>query len=511
MFKGCTPVTEDISMANETSRIRDPLHNVIKFKDTGIEAVLWKVVSTEPFQRLRRIKQLGFSDLVYPGATHTRFMHSLGAYHIAKRLLNQIENKMPCNEFDIYKRDTALAAALLHDIGHGPFSHAFENAAKKAEMHEITDHEKISAEIIMNTKISGILNGYSQDSGFAEKVADLLKSESGDIYSAVVSSQFDADRLDYMQRDRLFTGTQLGMVDFEWLFSNFEIGEETPAVEDQDIPGVTAMTLAINEKAILAAESYVLNLFHLYPTVYYHKTTRGAEKLFTELICELFNTVKNGGSNIEAKTGLEKNHPVIRLIIDGKDLVERSIALDDTVMWSAFSSMRSAKNKLMADFADRLLSRRLFKCIDVRELLKARTVNERDHDKARLCEKTRESLLRLEDSITKTCKSIEEKVEEWNKDKRTSPEMMILSDLGDREAYDAYSKKGVSGRIRVKKGESIYGLHEVSEVVGNIPVYMFFRCYVSDKNGKSAEFLHKLVDSFGDKLAREVEQDEVGG
>lgn len=103
-------------------RVRDPLHNLIEFGGDELERVLWRVVQTRPFQRLRRIKQLGFSDLVYPGASHSRFAHSLGVFHTARDLMNVIRAQRERSES---RENRALAAALVHDVGHGPFSHAF--------------------------------------------------------------------------------------------------------------------------------------------------------------------------------------------------------------------------------------------------------------------------------------------------------------------------------------------------------------------------------------------------
>lgn len=112
-------------------RIRDPLHDLIEFDigENQLERVLWNVVQTCSFQRLRRVKQLGFSDIVYPGATHSRLQHSLGVFHTARRLMNVVREYT--HPFDINRSQHALAAALVHDVGHGPFSHAFEDVGEK--------------------------------------------------------------------------------------------------------------------------------------------------------------------------------------------------------------------------------------------------------------------------------------------------------------------------------------------------------------------------------------------
>jgi HD superfamily phosphohydrolase len=110
---------------NGGQRVRDPLHNLIRFDESELETMLWKVVQTRPFQRLRRVKQLGFSDLVYPGAAHSRLAHSIGVFHTARRLIGVINGYK--DKVETSKEERALAAALVHDLGHGPFSHAFES------------------------------------------------------------------------------------------------------------------------------------------------------------------------------------------------------------------------------------------------------------------------------------------------------------------------------------------------------------------------------------------------
>ena len=132
-------------------RIRDPLHDLVEFnvERSQIEHVLWRVIQTRPFQRLRRIKQLGFSDFVYPGATHSRLVHSVGVFHTARRLITVIEKFIPEN----VRGDQALAAALLHDVGHGPFSHAFEKIGERFNL-KLADHESVSDAIIRNSEVT---------------------------------------------------------------------------------------------------------------------------------------------------------------------------------------------------------------------------------------------------------------------------------------------------------------------------------------------------------------------
>ena len=191
-----------MSRSMKLQRVRDPLYNLIEFREERVDDLLWQIIQTEAFQRLRRIKQLGFSEFVYPGATHTRFAHSLGVFHLARRLIEIIDVKLkkrgsPNNA----EKDAALCAALLHDLGHGPFSHAFEEVGKKFQLASV-NHESITDKLIREGEIGAILDRYYK--GFRNNVAAAI-GEHSDIYSSVVSGQFDADRLDYMQRDRMMT------------------------------------------------------------------------------------------------------------------------------------------------------------------------------------------------------------------------------------------------------------------------------------------------------------------
>ena len=207
-------------MAFKRQRIRDPLHNLIEFQADEFESVMWRVIQTPPFQRLRRVKQLGFSEFVYPGATHTRFAHSVGVFTTARQLVNVIKVHLGGNRFESSRANMCLAAALVHDLGHGPFSHAFEDVGRRFNL-KMASHERLSDILIRNSEVSGVLKDLG--SGFASDVADVIGSAGPkNIFGAVVSSQFDADRLDYMRRDRLMTGTHHGGIDFDRLLSNMK-------------------------------------------------------------------------------------------------------------------------------------------------------------------------------------------------------------------------------------------------------------------------------------------------
>jgi len=217
---------ESAHAAERTQRVRDPVHGLIVFRaGDQLAQLAWRLIGTPEFQRLRRIKQLGVSEFVFPGATHSRFAHSLGVFHVARTLVEIIKRELG-EQFDPERAEVAVIAALLHDLGHGPFSHAFEAVQKARSIAK--KHEKWSAEIIRNPQgqIRPLLDAYRPDSRFTEAVAELLEAEDPvDIYHAVVSSSFDADRLDYLRRDRLMTGTGAGAIDFDWLMEQLRVAD----------------------------------------------------------------------------------------------------------------------------------------------------------------------------------------------------------------------------------------------------------------------------------------------
>ncbi|MEY9753026.1 HD domain-containing protein [Bradyrhizobium yuanmingense] len=347
-------------------RIRDPLHDLIIFGENDFDGLMWEALNSREFQRLRRIKQLGFSELVYPGATHTRLAHSAGVFHVARQLASLIKTRI--GNFDPDRAQIAMAAALVHDVGHGPFSHAFEDAMKqlgKGKERKPKRHELWTADIVTgDTELGSVLS--KAGTGFRDSVAALLKNESPtDIYSAIVSSQFDADRLDYVRRDRLMTGAQHGGFDYPWLLANLEVDKIPLAIDGEHY--AEAETLILGGKAFQAAESYVLGLFHMYFAVYFHKATRSAEKLLTALVCRVGELLEKGEVD---KSGLPANHPLVRFL-QNQELSEY-LALDDFVIWSSLHFMAEASDQACRDLSFRLLNRRLYKAIEIGELFAGR-------------------------------------------------------------------------------------------------------------------------------------------
>ena len=258
--------------------VRDPVHDIIPFQETPCDKLLLRLIDAAEFQRLRRIKQLGMGELVFPGANHNRFTHSLGVMNMARRFLHTLDRESGILPEE--QRTAVLTASLLHDVGHGPFSHTFE---------KITDesHEARTVEIIQDpdTEIHKCLSGF--DPQLPQTLAaffdeDLEGSQRDALIpphlTQVVSSQLDADRFDYLLRDSYATGTQYGRFDANWLLQHLHLDGDKKR-------------FYLSHKGITAAEAYVFARHHMYRVVYFHKTTRAAEvmlrllfKRFKELL-----------------------------------------------------------------------------------------------------------------------------------------------------------------------------------------------------------------------------------
>lgn len=263
-------------MSNRPRVFRDPIHGLIRI-DPGDDFLL-ALIDTPEFQRLRRVRQLGVSNMTYPGAEHTRFNHSLGVLHVAQRILEMLERR--------YGRDSGegrlitehsrsvKAAALLHDTGHGAFSHLMERAFP-----DTAEHEHRSQRMIAGPD-SSIPETLKKNGLKASTVADIVgKQFEHRFLQDIVSSSLDADRMDYLLRDAHFTGVRYGIYDLEWLVNALCLGTLKPPTGDGD----ETLRLCLDAKRGLhSAEQLLMARQHMSVQVYFHKSTRRWE---AHLLC----------------------------------------------------------------------------------------------------------------------------------------------------------------------------------------------------------------------------------
>ena len=456
-------------------RVRDPIHDLIEFDmHDELERVVWKIIQSRPFQRLRRVRQLGFSELVYPGATHTRFAHSIGVFHTARELMKIVRKKAP--EGQDSREKIALAAAIVHDVGHGPFSHAFETVGKRLGL-KLADHEVMSDELVRNGEIAEILNTDIMD-GFAANVANMIKKEGQiTLHNSVVSSQFDADRLDYMQRDRIMTGSKHSAIDLTWLLANLDIGEVRTGVDDTEVGSIP--TFVIGPKAIQAAEAYVLGLFQLYPTIYFHKATRGAERLFVELLVRVVELVNDGSAGM---IGIPMNHPLIKFAQE-PEAVETALGLDDMVVWGSLQLLQDAPDQLLSQLSARLLNRSLFKCFDIRSSIKHR------------CDPHNVGRPQDLEKIERCCASAIVKLQDWDEQNKGDVPR-VLTDVADRKPYKSGSGSyGPTEQINVQTdGGELIDLSQRSEIVRSLSVYHITRAYYDASDQGALRAIEDIIE-----------------
>lgn len=318
---------------------RDSVHNIIRVNtDTDEGRLVVALVDTPEFQRLRRIRQLGLAYFAYQAAEHSRFAHSLGAFHLAGRMIAKLRLS-----YDIpAEAQTAVrVAALVHDIGHGPFSHVIESIL---DFH----HEQFTIDAVLNgdTEIGKRLANFSPE--LPASVASIIR---GDFphraLAQLVSSQIDVDRMDYLLRDSLMTGAKYGIFDLEWIIKSIEINE----ADDH---------LYVSAPGIYAVEDYLQARYYMYRQVYFHRTLRSAEAVLKVLLRRALHLYASGGD-----AWFAAGSPMERVLAGEKLSLAEHMQLDDTDVMFCIKRWQHSDDAVLADLAARFLNRRLFKAFDL--------------------------------------------------------------------------------------------------------------------------------------------------
>lgn len=315
-------------LCDEVKVLRDPVHGYIHVH----YQLIWDLINTPEFQRLRRIHQFGVTYQVYHTGEHSRFGHSLGVYEVARRMIDEVKGLSQA----ISEREkvATLCAALLHDLGHGPFSHSFES---------VTDinHEMFSDRYILeDTEVHICLE--AQEEGFAQEVADIIAHRHlNPLLTQIVSSQIDADRMDYLLRDSYFSGVSYGDFDLERILRTMRIKDDL---------------LVIKESGVNAVEDYIMARYHMYWQVYYHPTSISVEIIITNFFKRMKDLYREGNTAIFAET------PFFIPFLSGNPIPLRAhFELDENTCMYGISVMTGSEDGILRDLAKRILNRKLFK------------------------------------------------------------------------------------------------------------------------------------------------------
>ncbi len=301
----------------ESRVLRDPVHGYIHIQ---LE-VIWKLINTPEFQRLHRIRQLGADFQVYHGAEHSRFGHSLGCYEITRRMVSEVASLKNLAPED---QTAVLCAALLHDIGHGPFSHLFE---KLTHVH----HERMSVRILSEPESQVYQVLKAEADWLPERTAAIIEHKIP-LLSSMVSSQLDADRMDYLLRDAFFTGTEYGKFDLERILRTLRVHEGK---------------LCVKESGMHSVEDYMMARYHMYWQVYLHPDAKSYERLVLQFFLRY--------EKVRDQYPIEVFEPLY-----GEMSLQDFFLLDENRIFYGFQEGLHSGDPILRDFANRLLNRQLF-------------------------------------------------------------------------------------------------------------------------------------------------------
>ncbi len=312
---------------DEEKVFKDPIHQYIYVHNN----LIWDLINTKEFQRLRRIKQLGTSYFTYHGAEHSRFSHSLGVYEITRKILSQFErNNYKCCTQE--EQLITLVSALLHDIGHGPFSHSSE------KIFDFNHEEWTQKIIIEDTEVNFLLKQIDKE--LPKTIVDVInKNYHNEIIVNLISSQLDADRMDYLLRDAYYTGVNYGTFDLERILRVMRPFKNI---------------LVVKESGMHSIEDYLMSRYQMYWQVYFHPVTRSGEILLKKIF-------------MRAKYLYNNQYDFSYMFNSIKDLFDTNIdlnnylLLDDNVFTTIIHFWTEEKDYILSDLASRLINRRLLK------------------------------------------------------------------------------------------------------------------------------------------------------
>lgn len=329
--------------------LRDPVHGLISFG----HPLVAELMDTREVQRLRRIRALGLASLAFPGGEHSRFAHAVGSAHVMQRYLERVRSladQLPAHDrIDGYWEAVALAAALLHDLGHGPYSHTFEAMVPDARA-----HEQWTSQIILDpdTEVHAVLRRF--DAAAPAAVEQLIHGRCPIRHLArAVSGTFDVDRCDYLMRDSHMTGVRYGLLDLDWLLASLRL--YLPA-------GASAATLAVDgAKGLTAVEGFFLARLYMYRQVYLHKAVRAAEVAIRALFRRLHERIAAG----DQVPGTPQ--PIVDTFCRRPISTVAYLDLDDTSLETALWHYARGSDPILAALAVSLRERKLPKSIRLRD------------------------------------------------------------------------------------------------------------------------------------------------
>ena len=326
---------------NREKLFRDPIHNVIQFDlNDDVENMLFQLIDTNVVQRLRHVRQLGLAGFVYHGAEHTRFGHSVGTQHVARRIFDAA-----CPNGDPFERAITRAAALLHDVGHAAFSHAFESGISSICSF---NHEDMTCAHILREDgdVYRILHDF--DPRMPERVVACISQETNEWYHPIVSSQLDADRMDYILRDGYMTGIKNYLYDIDRILEMLDCDKEG---------------LVVNHRAIHAVETYLLSRYHMYQQVYHHKTVRGAEKMLEAIFKRVSDLAVSGDDSVFAVGRLGT---LLRAVVEEHRVKpDLCLKVHDAHAWTAIDTWQDSEDKVLSQLSKNLLRRNFFKTVEI--------------------------------------------------------------------------------------------------------------------------------------------------